>query len=183
MVKLERALHSCTRQNAPRECPKNFGKRRLFFEPPNHFSNGLGERFDASGSLFYGGMFYELSIEGLREKKGRLLFEILLQIRRADNRVKISKMKTHSDINPRSEYGLPAQEDRGYGIFPIAIELSRFFAEENDISRITLIPAGGYPPGYPALRDYYLSYGFRHDVSCREFLDFRELVLELQKQQ
>ncbi|MFP3950357.1 MAG: hypothetical protein ACLFUZ_04695 [Candidatus Micrarchaeia archaeon] len=181
MVKLERALHSCTRRNAPRNCPKDFRKRRLFFEPPNSFSNALGERFGASGRLFYGGMFYELAIDGIRKKRGRILFEILLQMRTGDNRVKISKMKTNSEIAPRSEYGLPAPEDRGYGIFPIAIELSKFVAKENDISRITIIPAGGCPSGYSALRSYYSGYGFRHDVLCREFLDFRELVLELPK--
>jgi|GEM_PF-3851848 len=181
MVALERALHLCTREQAPKKCPKDFGKRRLFFEPPNSFSNARGERFSTYGRPYYGKMFYELFIERNRALRGKLLFEVRIQIRRADERIKIISLNTSSEIAPRANQAKPAREDCGYGILPIAVGLSRFFAQENDLSRITIIPGGGTPSEYKALREYYSSFGFEYDVPNRDHLDFRELVLELAK--
>lgn len=144
--------------------------------------NIRGDRFRVSGGFLLNGaaeLFYKLTLLNHTRPLGCLELDIYLVISKERNKVKVHDLNTYSEFAPRPRYGKPAEEDRGYGALPIALETARAFAEDSGISRITIIPSREFPFTYKALKAYYEKFGFTQDSPDRRKLEYQELSMQL----
>ena len=184
MEELQRVLRHVRRSPVPckKSCPKPFTRKRLFYEPPFTMRNTQGDRFQLCSNFYYSQgleLFYRISLLNHERPLGRLQLLIHLLISKKEDKVKVHGISTHSEFAPRPQYGKPAEEDRGYGVLPIALEAARALAEDSRISRITIIPSASYKNSYKSLKAYYEKFGFTNFGPDADFLECNELSMQL----
>jgi hypothetical protein len=184
MPELQRILRHVRRSPVPcsKSCPKPFTRKRLFHEPPCTMRNIRGDHFHVSGRFILNGatdLFYKLALLNHTRPLGHLELEIYLVISKERNRVRVHELKTSSGFASRPRYAKPAEEDRGYGVLPIALETARALAEDSGITRITIIPVRDYHCSYKALKSYYEKFGFTQSGPDRRELEHQEFSMRL----